>query len=91
VRPTGGVALINARFGVAFLRSTPVSPLWLSHCRSPKGALAFYGGCGIFWCSQRAALIDPHRLRGAFFGCTYVHAIYSLIGELINSRVVGIC
>jgi len=24
--------------------------------------------CGIFWCSQRMALIDPHRLRGAFLG-----------------------
>jgi len=39
----------------------------MSHCRSPKGALAFIGYCGFFWCSQRAALIDQHRLRGAFF------------------------
>jgi len=28
----------------------------------------FIEDCGIFWCSQRAALIDPHRLRGAFCG-----------------------
>jgi hypothetical protein len=29
------VALIDARFGVAFLRSTPMSPLWLSaHARA---------------------------------------------------------
>jgi len=30
--------------------------------------VTFIGDCGIYWCSQRAALIDPHRLRGAFFG-----------------------
>jgi hypothetical protein len=39
-----------------------------SHCRSPKGILAFIGDCGINWCSQRAALIDTHCLRSAFFG-----------------------
>jgi len=30
--------------------------------------VTFIGDCGIYWRSQRAALIDPHRLRGAFFG-----------------------
>jgi len=46
----------------------PKDFLWGSHCRSPKGALAFIGDCGIYWCSQRAALIDTHCLRSAFFG-----------------------
>jgi len=30
--------------------------------------VTFIEDCGIYWCSQRAALIDTHRLRGAFFG-----------------------
>jgi hypothetical protein len=45
---------------------TPSPLRGLSHCRSPKGALAFIDNCGIYWCSQRAVLIDTHRLRGAF-------------------------
>ncbi|WP_461255148.1 hypothetical protein [Treponema sp. R80B11-R83G3] len=28
-----------------------------SHWRPPKGGLAFIGDCGIFWCSQRVALL----------------------------------
>jgi len=52
--------------------------------------LLFIEECGIFWCSQRAALFDPHRLHGAFLGCAYAHAIYSLISELFTCKAEGI-
>jgi hypothetical protein len=46
--------------------------------------LLFIEDCGIFWCSQRAALIDPHRFAVLFLGCTFAQAIYSLIREGFN-------
>jgi len=88
----GWLAFIDARFGVAGLAIHAV-------CRQRgtrtvghlKVILLFIEECGIFWCSQRAALIDPHRLRGAFLGCAYDHAIYSLIREGFTFGAVGIC
>jgi len=59
----------DGRFDVAFLKARLSRICGSRTVGYLKVTLLIIENCGIYWCSQRAALYDPHCLRSASLGC----------------------